>query len=105
MAARLRIDGEVVHEDVLLIGTHNLPMLPASALTARFDPASSVLTLETEQLVQGVTITAKGYTPADSHFHLTPGALKHVKLQATTEVRRFKAWVTGLNLDGDVTVR
>jgi len=104
VAARLHVDGELIHEDVLIVGSHDLPLLPASALSAAFDPETSVLTLKTDQLVQGVTIEAKGYQPEHSHFHLTPGE-RQVKLQPTAAVRRFKAWVTGLNLDGGLTVR
>jgi len=61
--------------------------------------------LKTDRLLQGVSVSAKGYLPDDNYFHLAPNRTKVLTFKPrSTQPPVFKASIDALNLDG-LTVR
>jgi beta-mannosidase len=57
------------------------------------------ITLQSDRLLQGVTVNAKGYLPDDNYFHLPPGRMKTVTFRATSaQAPSFKALVEAINM-------
>ncbi len=108
VARLLDSSGEVVHEDVLFVGGHHLPMQAETVLAGEVavrEDGTVAVTLQSDRLLQGVTVDAKGLLPLDAGFHLTPGRPRTVRLQPEGTVRRVKVRVAALNLAGALTLR
>jgi beta-mannosidase len=63
------------------------------------------ITLQSDRLLQGVTVNAKGYLPDDNYFHLPPGRTKTVTFRATSaQAPSFKALVEAINMESSHVV-
>lgn len=107
VAARLIVGDRVVHEDVWFVHAKPLPLQNLDVLTgaAVADARGVEITLESTALLQGVELSAVGFEPEDSGFHLCPGRPRTVRFGPTGAARPFKLHVSALNLDGLLTLR
>ncbi|MFC5458058.1 glycoside hydrolase family 2 protein [Prosthecobacter fluviatilis] len=62
------------------------------------------VTLQSERLLHGVRLSAKGFLPEDNYFHLVPDRAKSVVFRPSSGGCSFRAYVEALNLMGEVSV-
>ena len=94
---------EIISQAVHLIQRREPPVLSGvnvEACAEKIDDATVKMTLQTDQLLHGVSIHAEGYLPDDNYFPLPPQHLKQVIFRAWGPNRRtFQAELEALNLD------
>jgi len=111
VVARLveRDSGATLSEDFHFPLGLNLPFQDGAQIeiSARQDADGSVVTtLESNCLLQTVTIDSRDYRADDNYFHLAPNRRKQVRLvPGGGGANKFKAYVGALNLRDSITVK
>jgi len=111
VVARLKSDdGALLAEDFYFPHGLNLPMQYGQSVlnvqAHRDDDGSVCLSLSSDVFLQSISIECVGFETDDAYFHLGPKAVKTLVYRSVdAETRKFKAYVSALNLKESVTVR
>jgi beta-mannosidase len=111
IVARLREadSGALLSEDFLFPRGMSLPMEREAAIQAhaeRHDDGRVTLEVQASVFLQDVRLSARGFTPSDNHFHLSPSCQRRIAFFPTGAApRNFEAGIDALNLATPLTVR